>query len=721
MLGHRFWILAASLSLTAAMAAEPTPGDRGQRAGEPSIEARSFASEDGGHVMVATDGRLQTRDTFLSARTIRRDDRTGVIVAEGDVVYATKELRIMGARISVDPRTDTIEAVDVRFGRSPVYFTAESLRIVKGDKTVRGVRVWNGEPAPRGMHLRIAELNYVEATDRLSMRSATAYATGVPLFNLPYYGQKGYRDFPYDIWFNTGNENKQGGFLRTTVLTKVDPSLWAGGLVDYYSRSGILVGPALRFDNTKQAQGGPVWKGSLQSGWIDDQITPVADVYGRLPDNQRAFLLGQLNGRTLDGTEITANAFAQSDPDVLRDFRPFLIGETGNPQVNVEAVKAVEGGYLSAGLTVKADDYQDVVQRLPELRYDLPTGRLAGSTWDRRAFLSLGYFTERPSEDLPLPAFQAATLSATAWSSARLDGYYGLSRAFRAGDWLSWRPVAGVRATGWSDGIDGQGAASKVIGQAGFDLEALMTGSWDFRAEKWGVDGLRHSLRPMLQYRVMPGADEQIGVAPMTQRAVSLTVLEELDLADRLDAASTTDRQAVRFGVRNTLETRDGQDGTRELARADFFADWRQGPTEAETGRSDLMGTLRFTPTSWLTFSSGVRLPNGGGAPLESLQSIGVNSGDFWQSSLSWVELRQAAVARQLVWDGRVRLNSVYSVIGGLNYDAILGQTTFMSAGLIQRVGNSWEVEYGLNKRLDPLNRGIGSLGFHLRFRLFRF
>jgi hypothetical protein len=207
----------------------------------------------------------------------------------------------------------------------------------------------------------------------------------------------------------------------------------------------------------------------------------------------------------------------------------------------------------------------------------------------------------------------------------------------------------------------------------------------------------------------------------MTQRAVSVSVLEEVDLADRLDAASTTDRQVARFGMRNTVETRDAAAGSRELLRADFFADWREGPTAAETGRSDLLGAIRLAPAPWLAIGSSVRLPNGGGAPLESIQTVGLSSGDFWVTSLNWVELRQAAAARQLVWDGRVRLNSVYSLVGGLNYDAQLDQATLIWAGLIQRIGNSWEVEYGLNQRLDPLNRGISSLGFHLRVRLFKF
>jgi hypothetical protein len=715
--GRCFWILAASLSLTAAMAAEPPAGAPDRRA---TFEFKSIVTSENGHVTVATDGRLETANAFLSAKMIRRDDRTGLIIAEGDVVYTTKELRILGARIMIDTRADVIEATDVRFGRAPVYFTAESLRIVKGDKQIKGVRVWNNEPSAAGMHLKIAEASYVEKEDWLSLRSATPYVAGLPLFNLPYYGQSGL-DFPYEIMLNTGSEDKQGRFLRSSILTRVSPSLYAGGNVDFYSNSGIMVGPALRFDNSRVPGAATRWKGRLQSGWIDDQSTPVADLFGRLPDSQRSFVTGDINGRTADGLEVAGNLFAQTDPDVLRDFRPFLIGQAGNPQLNLEVVRPYEGGYLSAALTAKTDNYQDVVQKLPEFRYDLPTTIAGADGWSRRAFLSVGYFSERPSAELTSANFQAATLSADAWSAARIDGYYGFSRTMVAGDWLTFRPVAGVRTTGWSDGLNGQGAATKVIGQAGFDVEGLFTGSWSADAPNWGINGLRHSARPLFQYRVMPGADREVGVVPMTQRAVSVSVLEELDLADRLDAASTTDRQSMRFGIRNTLETRDAVNGSRELLRADLFTDWRQGPTDAETGRTDLLGSLSVSPASWLTFNSSVRMPNGGGASRESLQTIALNSGDFWRTSLSWVELRQATSARQLVWDGRVRLNSVYSLVSGLNYDAQLDQATLLWAGLIQRVGNSWEVEYGVNKRMDPLNRGISSLGFHLRVRLFKF
>jgi LPS-assembly protein len=720
--GRRFWIIAASLSLTvAALAVEPAQAVAKLAEVAPNIVADSFAPEEGGKVVVATNAHLETKDASIDAKKIRFDYRTGVIVAEGDVVYATRSLRIFGEKIEADPRNDTIVATNVRFGRAPMYFTADTLKIVKGDKTMRGLRMWNSEPERLGMHLKISEATYVEAEDRLRIRSVTPHVAGIPFFNLPYYAQDGYRDIPYDLYLNTGSEDHQGRYLRSTFLVRQSPSLWVGGLLDVYGKSGVLFGPAFRYDNSKQPEGGITWKGKLQSGYISDRGGLLADVYGRTPDRQRAFVVGEVNGRTDDGVEFAGNLFGQSDPGFMRDFRPNLIRENGNPQANFEVSAPYAGGYLSASLTGKTDDYQDIVQKLPELRFDLPSQSIDDSAWNRRSFVSLGYFSERPSAALPLTDFQNATLASGAWSTARLDAYYGVNRSFVLNEWLTFKPVAGVRATGWSQGINGNGTTAKVIAQTGFDLEGLATGSWNVVGSKWGVDGLRHSVRPVLQYRIMPGADREIGTVPMTQRAISGSALEEIDLADRLDPAATTDRQVVRFGLRNTLETRDAVAGTRELARADFFADWREGPTDAETGRSDLHCAISLTPAPWVTLSSGLRLPNGGGAPLESIQTIGFNSGDFWRTSLSWVELRETALARQLIWEGRVTLNSVYSLVATLNYDALASQTTYQSVGIVQRVANSWELEYGVLQRLDPLNNGKSSLGFQLRARLFKF
>lgn len=719
--GRRFWILAASLGLTlSAVAADQAPAGVSKALGSmPNIEGDKLGFEEDGKVFVATNARLESKGAVLTANKIRVDYTTGLITAEGNVVYSTTNLRILGEKVTVDPKTDTITAHHVRFGRSPTYFTAEELRIIKGDKTMRGVRMWRNEPARYGMHLGISEANYTERDDWLSMRNITPHVAGVPFMKFPYYGQEGYRDIPYDIYLAMGRQDDQGFYIRSTMLARQTPSLWLGGLLDYYSKSGFLVGPALRYDNSKLAGSDTVWKGRFQGAYIHDNGDLADDEFGRTPDRNRHFELGEVNGRTRDGVEIAGQIFAQSDPETIRDFRRNLINRVGLPQANLEVSGFSAGGYLSANLAAKVDDYQDVVERLPEVRFDLPQDLLGDNGLMQRSFVTMSYLAERPSAQLPLPAFATATGSDAAWSTGRLDTYYGLSRPFVLSDWLTFRPVAGVRATGWTNGLNDSGSASKLIGQAGFDLEALATGAWDLKARKWDIDGLRHSVRPLFQFRAMPGADREIGAAPLAERAVALSAMEEVDLADRTDAAATTDTQVMRFGLRNTVETRDAKYGTRELLRADFFTDWRKGPTEAETGRTDLHTHIRFTPAPWVTLDSMLRLPNGGGAALESIQTLAFNSGDYWKTSLSWVELRETMPTRQLIWGGQITLSSVYSAIANINYDSLSGRVVHEKIGLIQRIGNSWDIEYSIQKTRSDL--GDSSLGFHIRAHLFKF
>ena len=712
--GRRFWILAASLGLAlTAYAVEETSAAQKAINLMPNIVGDDLGFEENGKVFVATHARLESRDTVLWAKKIRIDYRTGVITAEGDVVYATKTLRVIGEKVVVDPKTDTTVATNVRFGKSPIYFTAEELKIVKGDKSMKGVRMWNNEPSEWGMHLDISEATYSEKDNWLTMRNVKPHLAGMPFFVLPYYGQEGYKDIPYDIYLSMGNADNKGFFIRTTALARQTPSLWVGGLFDYYTKSGFLYGPALRYDNVKVAKGDTVWKGSFQAGFINDRSVLFLDAFGRLPERSRDFFMGEINGRTSGGIEIAGQIFAQSDPDFVRDFRPNLLNRTGVPQANFEISAPLGSGYLSAQVVAKVDNYQDIVQKYPEVRFDLPQTSLGDSGLTQRSFVTAGYLSERPSAIIPQPVNQ------TNWSTGRIDAYYGITYPIILQDCLTFKPIAGVRTTGWSTSLDHSGSASKVIGQAGFDLEGLVTGSWDLVADKWGINGMRHTLRPIIQFRALPGADRGIGKLPIAERATAVSVLNEVDLADRADAASTTDTEVVRFGIRNTLATRNTQFGTRNLLRADFYTDWHKGATEAETGRSDFLAHITLTPASWVAIDSFMRLPNGSGTPLESNQSITFNSGDFWRTSVSWVELSEVAPTRQLVFTGKVTLNSVYSAFITSNYDAVTKQSIYQSIGLIQKVGNSWELEYGFQKRVS--DRGDSSLGFLLRARLFKF
>lgn len=712
-------LLATLCGVVALWGAEPPTKIATAEGNSPNVQGESFTYEENGKVLVAIDASVEANGAHLSAKKIRFNSGTGIIDAEGDVIYTTKNLRILGERVIMDPKIDLVIAYNVSLGRNPVYFTAEEIRLQNGDRTMKGVRMWNSEPHDYGMNLKISEAHYSEKDDWLTFKGVVPYLAGIPFFYLPYYGQDGYRDIPYDISIDTGSQDPQGRYLRTTTLVRQTRSLWAGALVDYYSKSGLLIGPALRFDNRNTPNVESLWHGDLRAGFINDRGVLDNDFYGRTPNANRGFLIGNINGHTANDIEIAGQFYLTSDPNLIRTFRPREIVDAGLPQASLEILKPWAHGYLSATVVAKADNYQDVVQQLPELRYDLPESRIAETPFNHRAFIAATYLTERPSAALPLPNFTTETGATQAWSTSRFDAYYGITYPLAVKNYLSFKPVIGARATAWSANLANTGSVSKAMGQVGFDLEGLLTGSWNLKADHWSINGIRHSFRPFAQYRYFPGADHAIGEIPLSERSVARSTFRELDLADRPDAGITTAKQVARVGIRNTLATRDDEMGTRELARFDISKDWSSN--DATLGdTSDIQAHIRLTPANWVTIDSYSRYAKNGGGNVESLQSIAFNSGDFWKASVGWFELKQGAdPARQLWLMGEVKLNSTFSALLTINYDALAKAYTYQSIGLIQRIGNSWEIEYGFQKRVSAYNDG--ALGAHVRVRLFKF
>jgi len=713
--GRRHWLLAAALVLPGLAKAEPgsiTPG----------LEGESFGSEDGGKIIVARKARFATRDAQLSADEIRMNTADATIEARGNVIYTSENLRIFGEHARIDSRSGRIVAEKVRFGRKPAYFFADRFTMEKGNQTMEGVTVWYREPSSAGMSLNANEVTYNKADDRIVLTHIHPHIGSVPFFYVPRYAQRGYRDIPAEVYFRARTSSRQGAFIRTTTTIRQSQTTWTGLLLDGYGSAGWLVGPSARYDNWNLPDAGVRWRSQLQGGWINDRsdLAAYPDIYGRAVGSQRHFVVGSLNARAPSGWEMAGSLQALSDPEVVRDFRPKISQETQSPRTFLEFTAPVAGGYVSALANVKTDDYQDVAQRLPELRIDLADRALGEGGWQGRLSLSAARLSERASEQLNGSDFLDATGVADRLSLTRLDAYAGLSRPSAFGDWLTFKPVAGVRSTWWSDTTTGGAAADRTVAQVGFDAEMLMTATWDTRAPRWGIDGLRHSVRPFAQWRAMPSAGSDLSLVPRLDRLDLATVnAPVIDLADRPDTDTLSERQIAQFGVRNTLETRDSEFGTRELLRADLFTDWREDVHANAGSSSGIYAHVAWKPRPWMDVETLLKFDGSLGNHLGSATWLRIESGDLWNATLGLSDLSEGDPARQIFGGYRIRLNSAYSFRLSANYNLLSGRFIERSAILTQKIGNSWDLEYSLSERTS--SRGDSALGFSVRVRLFKF
>lgn len=713
--GRRHWLLAAALVL-------PGPGRAEPGAITPGLEGESFGSEDGGRIIVAHKARFATKDAQLSADEIRMNTADATIEAKGNVVYTSENLRIFGEHARIDSRSGRIVAEKVRFGRKPAYFFADRFTMEKGNQVMEGVTVWYREPAASGMSLRANEVTYNKAEDRIVLNHIHPLIGAAPFFYVPRYAQRGYRDIPAEVYFRVRTSSRQGAFIRTTTTIRQSQTTWTGLLLDGYGRSGWLIGPSARYDNWKLPDAGMRWKSEIEGGWIHDRsdLAAYPDLFGRAIDRERFFINGSVIGRAAAGWEIIGSLQVLSDPEVARDFRPKLSRQTQSPRSFLEFTAPVAGGYASALANVKTDDYQDVAQRLPELRLDLADRLLGDSGWQGRLSLAAARVSERASEQLGGVDFLSATGVADKLSLTRLDAYAGVSRPTAVGDWLSVKPVAGARSTWWSDTTVGAGTASRTVAQVGLDAEMLMTATWDTRAPRWGIDGLRHTARPFVQWRAMPATGSDQSLVPRLDRLDLATVnAPVVDLADRPDTDTLDERQIAQVGVRNTLETRDPRLGTRELLRADLFTDWREDTHPSSGSSSGFYAHVAWKPKPWMDIESLLKFDGSLANHLGSATWLRLDSGDLWKATLGLSDLSEGDRARQVFGNYSIRLNSAYTFRIQANYDLLSGAFIERSVVLTQKIGNSWDLEYGLSERAS--RRGDGSLGFAVRVRLFKF
>jgi len=724
MSGRRPWLLAAALALP--LAAGAKDGVAAAMAAVPQLEGESFGSEDGGRVTVARKARFISGDAELSADLIRMDVAAGTIVAEGNVAYTSPKLRLLGERARVDAKAGVVEAEKVRLGRFPAYFFAESFRMDRDGQTMTDVLAWRNEPSDSGMAVRVGQIRYAVETDRLALDHVQPLLAGAPILYIPHYGQKGYRELPVDVYLRVRDDERQGISLQTTVTVAADGPLGKGLLLDGYSKSGILIGPSFTYDNRRVADRGMTWRSSLAAGYIDDQSDLAAqpDAYGRTPDSRRFFVLADAVGNRADGLNVAAQLQALSDPEALEDFRSKWRQSAQLPQSFAEVSAPIAGGRASVLVSGKTDDFRDVVQRLPEARWDLAETNLGARRLRGRSWISVARLSERPSEDLPLlagpgqPTFASVTGAAGSIELTRVDGYAGLVQTVPHQDWLSIRPVAGIRSTWWDEGLGGS-AVGRTLGQFGLDTEITATGTWDFDSPRWGVRGLRHTLRPFLGWRTYPELDGAAGEIPrMDRSSLADPNMPMLDLSERRDTDTLDDWQAAQIGVRNSLETRDARQGTREILRADLFMDWRQPRNGGEEDHS-LYTHLAWKPSDWLSVETLLRTSGESDETTGALTWATLRSGDLWSLALGYADLRQAQDDNQAFAQLDLRLNSAYSLRVGGTFDLIDQRFMERRLLLVQKVGSSWNLEYGLSSRRTTT--GNDNLGFTVRVRLFKF
>lgn len=601
--------------------------------------------------VVATDGaQIQYGEWLLSADTIRFNQESGDASASGNVVFSRTDLRLVADALTYKPKEEFARAQNFRAGNGLYYVDGSLLEGNPDNFRFEDINFYPGEP---GTFLFVARAGELAIVDQNEIRGKRLFfkVGAVPFLLIPNITQ------PLDAETNLFKPTLDysghiGALVGAEALVPVTDHIRLGGNVALSSKRGILAGPAASYSFESESY---TANGALISGYINDQGEPGLDVNGEHIDSDRYFAEWRHQQMWADNrANISAYARYWSDSEVTRDFYEDSFDRMQDPDSYLEANYNADNWQLSLFARAALGEFQSQVERLPEVRFTyFPTN--LGHGFSHRGFLSAAALQKTDDNDLNL-------------NSTKLDAAYSLDWNHTLADGVQLRLTAGARGLRYEDAETyyvrhelndtdntvaawGKTSGSKAYGEIGADLNFKASATFDFKNETWNIDGIRHIIEPRISYRYVPELSYDSSLAIPDQPLYAIygpplgqsmlyadngafaSYLPNIDLLDRRDSDNIREDHKLRFEVRNRIQTRQKNGGSRDLARFDLSADYYlPGSEYAEEYYSLLNFDIELTPAPWLELGLFTRLdPEDGLSVQEFNPRVSIQDEGYWK------------------------------------------------------------------------------------------
>lgn len=668
-------------------------------------------------------------DLLITADELRyrRDEAAADLKLTGHVIYTKGGIRILADRIVVHRSNGSFEADRVRLGSYPYFIEGRSASGTRNEITVLDARIDYGEPGPFQPAIGATKV-VISPGHSVRFEGAQVGIGRIRPLPFPQFDHNLSDPLLGFVTLTGGYRSSLGAFVDAGLHLPVAPGVRLGGDVGYYTSRGVLVGPSGTYANPTDPD---KLRGVFRSGYINDHGDKKTDVLGRPVPENRAFVEWQHQQNVTDNFSLTAQFKWWRDSEVMRDFRPRLFFPVQQPDTFVEATYAGDNMFVSAFGRFAPNDFEIVQQRTPEIRVDvLPTN--IGGGFIERFNGSIAMLKEKPILDINtwFDRFFSALLAGTITSfadgfpselrSTRMDAYYALTRPIAQGDWLTFTPVVGGRVTHYMNTQIGDfslGQTTRLLGEVGADAEMHLSGTFAYKNEAWGIDGLRHLFTPKIGYRYIPQEGHTKYSIPNIDRQTFSTYLQPLGLGDARNVDDLQASNILRLGFDNTLQTRDPKYGSRDLLTFNVANDFRFKRQPGERTASEIHTEIAAMPTRWLTVGVYNSFAPQDFRLREFNTGITVHDGDRWSVLFGNNFLRDQLQDYNI--DARRRLNEEFEALARLRYDERKHRFNEQAYGLVQNLANTWRISYLVSLYSGP--RRESHFGFSIQIDTVRF
>ncbi len=647
-----------------------------------NIEGLETSYDPATQIATATgDVHIKYGDTEIAANRADYNASTGDVKATGNVTVIKAGATYKGESLVYNVQTGELHGNAVRSSMIHEHGTLlYSLNDL--DTETKTVERIDGNDAFFTTH-DLANPNYkikartmtIYPNDRIVMKNVKVYAGKTPIFWLPYLSQPLDDEIGYK--FTPGYSDLWGAYLLNQYGVIHGDHTLAQYKLDLRSTRGVAVGAD--FISLKQ-------KDNQQWGKIkfyyafdaDPTLSQAREDRSNTPEGRyrinfqhRIYITGPAERTWYVDFDINK----MSDEFFYEDFFFEEYRTQREPDNQVSLVRS-DPRYTATLMTkFQLNDFYRTDTRLPELAFDFTRQPVFNSGFFYQGNSSFGILEEkrgsRENTDAELvldsadaflkteggdlgqtarrvlgldplaaltgdevqPAMDALRASLSDVGFSRLHTYHEVLYPKTVFGWLTLVPRLGIGYQSYSS-IDGGpkdlSSDSRALFHAGFDASFKVSKTWDdVQSERMGLDGLKHTVQPYINYSYL-NADDISGL-PAIDRNVPTTRPRPLDIPFYTGIDSLRSWNAARIGVRNLLQTRrdyasysEDEDGhfraanssaqqTYNWAGLNTYVDLFVEDPEFNRDVSNLFNELFWRPLPWLTFWADTQLPIGGG------------------------------------------------------------------------------------------------------------
>jgi LPS-assembly protein len=653
-----------------------------------------------GETVVTGSPSLSYDGWLLLGDEIRYNQKTGEATARGNISLTRDAFRLIGDSITYSTDENSAEVTNFRAGQYPAYLQGDTISGNIEQAQVKNAVAYVGQPnslAPRASAL---EVRYFK-DDKVEADKLVVKLGGLSVFYNSAFrrGLEGGKQ-SFEAW--TGYRKELGGYLHAGVRVPISETVEAGGFIDLFSKRGVMAGPSVKY----RSQG--VDKetfGKFEFGYLKDQGDPGQDILRQNIDSERYFLDWKHKQQVNENVTFTGMVNYWSDSDVTRDFRHKIFRNAQGPDTFLEGVYRGDNYLISAFTRFRPNDFQIVQERLPEVRFDLlPT------------HLGSGILTEFQASVAALRE-ESFVANQSPLRSDRLDFYTNLSRSFRPTEWLTFTPIAGGRWTYYDRALNGRDNYSRLLGELGFDAEMKIFAVYDYQNPVWEIEGIRHLVEPMVQYRYIPEADKGSAYIPPIDDFAFSTQLQPLGLGEVRNIDDLSETHALRIGLDNIFQTRNAEYGSRDLLRFFVAGDLYFSNLPGTDDFSAIHTQVDFTPAEWLRLSLFSRVDSQSFDLRELNTQVTITDQEFWEIGLGTSALKGEIEQYQLY--ARYRLNEAFELYARIQYDARQDRFNEQSYGVSHILRNQWRINYGISSYSDARRESGTRIDLEIEFLSF--